>query len=47
VVVFPQFLRTSLLQLSRKILVYRDIDTSFAVACLAALQYDSMVSFGL
>eukprot|EP01034_Spumella_vulgaris_P036472 gene36472-44984_t len=38
-----EFLRTSLLQLSRKILVYRDIDTPFAVACLAALQYESMV----
>jgi hypothetical protein len=36
-------LRSSLLCLSRKVLSYREIDTSLAVACLVMLPYDAMV----
>ena len=36
-------LRSSLLSLSRKVLSYREIDTSLAVACLVMLPYDAMV----
>ena len=38
-----QLLRSSLLSLSRKVLTYREIDTSLAVACLVMLPYDAMV----
>lgn len=38
-----QLLRSSLLSLSRKVLSYREIDTSLAVACLVMLPYDAMV----
>jgi hypothetical protein len=38
-----QLLRSSLLCLSRKVLSYREIDTSLAVACLVMLPYDAMV----
>lgn len=38
-----QLLRSSLLSLCRKVLIYRDIDIPFAVASLAALTYDTMV----
>jgi hypothetical protein len=38
-----QLLRSSLLSLSRKVLSYREIDTSLAVACLVTLPYDAMV----
>ena len=38
-----QLLQTSLLALSRKLLVYRDIDMPFAVATLSALPYNHMV----
>eukprot|EP01036_Dinobryon_divergens_P030754 gene30755-40048_t len=38
-----QALRTSYLSLGRKILSYRDIDYSYAVACLSAVPYDAMV----
>ena len=36
-------LKSSLLSLCRKVLIYRDIDIPFAVAGLAALSYDTMV----
>lgn len=36
-------LRSSTLALCRKVLIYRDIDISFSVACLAALPYETMV----
>ena len=38
-----ELLRSSLLSLSRKVLSYREIDTSLAVACLVMLPYDAMV----
>ena len=38
-----QLLHSSLLALSRKVLSYREIDTSLAVACLVMLPYDAMV----
>ena len=38
-----QLLRSSLLSLSRKVLSYREIDTSLAVACLVMLPYEAMV----
>ena len=38
-----QLLRTSLLSLGRKILCYKDIDVGFAVACLSAVPYETMV----
>ena len=43
VIPFLQLLRSSLLSLCRKVLIYRDIDIPFAVAGLAALSYDTMV----
>ncbi|KAJ1440254.1 hypothetical protein B484DRAFT_476719 [Ochromonadaceae sp. CCMP2298] len=36
-------LKGSLLSLCRKVLIYRDLDVPFSVACLAALPYDTMV----
>jgi hypothetical protein len=38
-----ELLRSSLLALSRKVLGYRQIDTSLAVACLVMLPFDLMV----
>ena len=40
---FRQPLRASLSALCHKVLIYRDIDIPFSVACLAALPYDAMV----
>lgn len=42
-VIKAQYLRSSLLALSKKVLSYREIDTLYATACLILLPYDAMV----